>query len=487
MSFLFDCLIMLATTAIYFIGGQIFFLKWLFRNYECHNQKIKFTFAATFTLSCTMFQLIIFEIAAVLEPESRLFFWRFAFKCMLALVVVIIPGYVSYLLSALKFQNFPIFPKLAGYPMGLILYAAFFVAFWKIGDPFPISSPKHKESLSGIFSIEQLMSRIGVIGVTLMAFLSGFGSVNFPYSNTTYFRRTVKSSDIDNLERKLMQTYEIIITKKRRLSIAEHNQLKRNVEERIAREKNGGTSSSWGLSSWFSGSSSNNNSSGVNCMALKIEIASTEELARQLYLELVDCYWEKDRARYAKTFKGRSFHYMGIMFTFYCCYKILNAFINIMFNRVGKKDAVTRGIEILIHWFGFNINMELWAQHISFFMVGVMVTTSVRGLLLNLAKFFYAVSSSKSSNIIVLLLAQLMGMYFCSSVLLMRMNVPANYRKVITQVLGEDLQFKFYHRWFDVIFLCSSVVSIFFLYLAHKQAPERNQSEEVKLSKAYVD
>ena len=97
------------------------------------------------------------------------------------------------------------------------------------------------------------------------------------------------------------------------------------------------------------------------------------------------------------------------------------------------------------------------------------VLTSIRGLLINLTKFFYAISSSKTSNAIVMFFAQLMGMYFVSSVLLMRMNVPPEYRQSITDVLG-DLQFKFYHRWFDVIFLISALSSIFFLYLAHKQA-----------------
>lgn len=64
-------------------------------------------------------------------------------------------------------------------------------------------------------------------------------------------------------------------------------------------------------------------------------------------------------------------------------------------------------------------------------------------------------------------MAQIMGMYFCSSVLLMRMNLPAEYRVIITEVLG-SLHFNFYHRWFDVIFLLSALSTIGVLYLSQK-------------------
>ena len=57
-------------------------------------------------------------------------------------------------------------------------------------------------------------------------------------------------------------------------------------------------------------------------------------------------------------------------------------------------------------------------------------------------------------------------MYFISLVILMRMNMPARYREIIGQVLG-DLEFNFYHRWFDVIFLISATFTILYVTLTY--------------------
>ncbi len=68
-----------------------------------------------------------------------------------------------------------------GTVIGFILWL---FVFYKIGDLFPVTSTQHS-----LFSIEHGVSRIGVIGVTIMALLSGFGTINFPYTHMHYFQR----------------------------------------------------------------------------------------------------------------------------------------------------------------------------------------------------------------------------------------------------------------------------------------------------------
>nr|XP_026693138.1 Golgi pH regulator [Ciona intestinalis] len=331
---------------------------------------------------------------------------------MLFVVVFLVPFCIAYFVVS----NIRLLQKYRLIAGGII-WMLFIYFFWKIGDPFPILSAQH-----GILSIEQVISRVGVIGVTVMALLSGFGAVNCPYTYSSYFLRHVTDDDIHTMEKKLLQTCELIVNKKKRISVAQQmNSANRDADVR---------SGIWAR--FRSAATTQLPVSSENITQLQQDVKTHEELSRQLFLETVDLHATKERIQYSKTLKGRYFNILGYFFSLY-----------------------------------------------------FMIVTSIRGLLITLTKFFYAISSSKSSNIIVMGLAQIMGMYFVSSVLLMRMNMPESYRTIITEVLGE-LQFQFYHRWFDVIFLVSALSSIGFLYLAHKQAPEKHTVRELHLSSAFT-
>lgn len=208
-------------------------MKQLFRNYEIRNILVQLIFSLTFAFSLSMFELIIFEIAGFLESSSRYFHWRLGLSLLLIMVIALIPYYIAYsCIANIRFGEYPHANTLdpTNYLTPIIylpavpqkwvkhlttcLWLLYLYGFWRIGDPFPLLSV-----YKGIFTLEQAVSRIGVIGVTVMAILSGFGAVNYPYTNMTYFIRPVSQSDVINVERKLMHTMDMILSKKKRIAL----------------------------------------------------------------------------------------------------------------------------------------------------------------------------------------------------------------------------------------------------------------------------
>lgn len=80
----------------FFCGGWMFFERKLFENYEVRNRLVILIFSTTFSLSLTMFELIIFEIVGILETNSRYFIWRLGLTLLLIMVIALIPYYIAY-------------------------------------------------------------------------------------------------------------------------------------------------------------------------------------------------------------------------------------------------------------------------------------------------------------------------------------------------------------------------------------------------------
>ncbi|XP_053167570.1 Golgi pH regulator B isoform X11 [Hemicordylus capensis] len=336
MSFLIDSSIMVISQVLFFGFGWLFFMRQLFKDYEVRQYVVQVVFSVTFAFSCTMFELIIFEILGVLNSSSRYFHWKLNLCVILLVLVFMVPFYIGYFIVSnirLLHRHRLLF--------ACVVWLTFMYFFWKLGDPFPILSPKH-----GILSIEQLISRVGVIGVTLMALLSGFGAVNCPYTYMSYFLRNVTDADILALERRLLQTMDMIISKKKRIAMVHRNMFQRG-------EVNNKPTGFWGMIKSVTTSSSGSE----NLTLIQQEVDALEELSRQLFLETADLHATKERIEYSKTFQGKYFNFLGYFFSIYCVWKIFMATINIVFDRVGKTDPVTRGIEITVNYLGIQFDV----------------------------------------------------------------------------------------------------------------------------------
>ena len=64
-----DTGVVLISQVLFFSLGSLFFMKQLFKDYEVRQRIVQIIFSVTFALSCTMFELIIFEILDILHPK----------------------------------------------------------------------------------------------------------------------------------------------------------------------------------------------------------------------------------------------------------------------------------------------------------------------------------------------------------------------------------------------------------------------------------
>lgn len=437
-----------------FVFAVLFFSKWLFRDYEVKSFGVQFLFALIFMFSVNMQELIIFEIVSLMHHSTRVLLWKVDLLFLYFLLTVIVP--VSLFWTLVRYEK-----QWSGRTKFVIvcfLEGCYLYLFIRVGG---LVSFLNENTRSGLLSIDYGISRIGVFGVVGMATLSGFGAVNSPYKHLSIFIRKYSDREIESLEERLLQTLNMIVAKKKRIALL---------------HKKKSNDSSWSFRViWKRGvwKSLFGDSSGLaEKRNLENEIISLEEFSRELFIDITDMQTDKERLNFSTTMSGRIYFLLGYVFSAYCIVKMAVCTFNIIFSRDPKNDPVTRAFEILFLLFNIEVP-NFWAQLISFLLVGVLVFNSVRGFLITIGKIFHHVSTTLSSNSLVLLLGQTMGMYFISSVLLMRMMLPPEYRETVTMVLG-DIQFNYYHRWFDRVFLSSAIVNIFIIFALDRQKKQRN-------------
>ena len=161
------------------------------------------------------------------------------------------------------------------------------------------------------------MSRVGVIGVTIMALLSGFGAVNYPYTSMVIFMRTVSAADMAAVERRLLQTIDIIVSKKKRVALAE-----REARERAQKMQSPAGGGWWHRVRQFGADSVASAMTTENVPQLKADIAAMEEVSRHLFLEAHDLQNTRERNEWSKTWQGIYFNFLGYFFSLYCMWKI---------------------------------------------------------------------------------------------------------------------------------------------------------------------
>ncbi|CAO3640095.1 unnamed protein product [Mucor hiemalis] len=207
---------------------------------------------------------------------------------------------------------------------------------------------------------------------------------------------------------------------------------------------------------------------------LQTEIDQLEGLASNMKSDLDELERGRAKSRFSQTFKGKIWGVIDLIFALYCVYKLIVTTINVLLQRTGSSDPITTMLSMMMSHLDNNnldykIDTAFWSQQLSFWFAGIIVFGSVRGFLKILTRLLQAfmLKVTFSTSNILLFIAHTMGMYFLSSVLMMQMSLPPEYRYLISSSL-QSIEFDFFKRWSDIIFVVSSIISSLVIYVIYQ-------------------
>ncbi|KAI8811070.1 Abscisic acid G-protein coupled receptor-domain-containing protein [Cladochytrium replicatum] len=417
-------------------------------DYRWSVRLVRFTFSTTFATACALFQLVILELAHLLNDDDRWFLWKSNLTAMVILVVVIQPIHQSFLVL----EQAPSVQPKQRWPLTFVCWLVYLVF---------LGSLNMGSRSIGILSIENWINKIAVVGVTVMAVLSGFGAVSTPYNSMFVFGRKSSEADVIAAENKLLSTVDMILDKRKQLIL-----LKRDKQSRAS---SSAPMRFFGDGGWFDSFTGGS----TDTKRLESEIAALDTLCERLFVDLDETNIDRDRSLQKYTILGQLFNFLGYILSAYCVWKMFTSLISLLFRSDSNSDQVSDPISRTLDLIGHRLNIldpntkSWWSQQLSFVFVGLLVVASMRTLLLQSTKAFRMFAHVAPSNV-VLLLSFILGSYTLSSIVMMRTNIPPEYRSTITTVVGQ-IEFDYYTRWFDLIFLCSAGACVVFYSLARQQ------------------
>jgi hypothetical protein len=175
----------------------------------------------------------------------------------------------------------------------------------------------------------------------------------------------------------------------------------------------------------------------------------------------------RERAKASRTWLGQFVNQGGRIFAVYCGVRILSTAIHIMLS--SKSSATTTSdyiAQFLATTLSFFVTVQLApetivhiSRQVSLGLVGVIILTSIRLVLRGVTKVLRVASKNLAASLMILLLAQLMGLYLIASIVQLRTMFPPP----VTDSLGDNQNlfstiptYEVFGSLFDWAFLLSS-------------------------------
>lgn len=258
------------------------------------------------------------------------------------------------------------------------------------------------------------LSRLIIVGTIVLGLLSGFGAI----SNAWGFIPFLSASKPIPTDQQISST---------EYSLAA---IRNDLQDRRATAARGRNSPA--DKSWFSrvGSTLRPNTE------LEQEVRGLEALEYEMTRKLELLQESRDAAKFNSTWKGKILNLVGYLFAIYCVVRVFNSLANIVLpsRRLASSsttypDIISELLVYVLSWVYTSQHIKLEdvtpiAHQLSLVFVGIMILTSIRLVLRGVTRALRVSSRNLGASLMLLILAQLMGIYLLSTVVQMRSSFP---------------------------------------------------------------
>ncbi|KAL1897115.1 hypothetical protein Sste5346_004320 [Sporothrix stenoceras] len=474
-------------------------------------------FATTTALATVLAELILAELSEMVDPIARNAALRFTVPALLFLLIILIPFLeLQSVISASgwSFQRTAKgkIPRVA-WTLQMLAFGGWLFVFWSLGIavPGPVESYMYsKDAHTGFdstgiamasrwdptsddpFDLNSLRSassrglaracleRVGVIGISLMALLSGFASVSSPWQTyndrRSARRRPVSDTDLARKETSLSMTADLLSTKRHRL-----RSLQRKLEVSATQQSASSSTSPpqqqgsvFGkLVGSFKSMVGADSPEAAEIKSLEMEISGLETMEAGLSASLSALRSKRASEARSGTFVGKLFAIPQYAFGGYCIYRILATSITTLHRMYypeasfSSSDPINRFLGLLAKHWDPKLDQLAWARQISFLLSGVILAASANSVLQTFhifVKWTPGLLYQAQANL-ALLIGQIAATYVISSALLLRSNLPKEMGSAVSDALESALSPGFVDRWFEGWFLLASMLTAVGLYI----------------------
>ncbi|KAH9034234.1 Abscisic acid G-protein coupled receptor-domain-containing protein [Lactarius pseudohatsudake] len=376
----------------------------------------KTLFSLCFSESCTLFLLLMCQALDVFNTRTRLLNFQISLYTLLLNIIMLIPVSLCVVSTAplnsasLSFSRRRI----------LVVLAPLFVYFLLLSYvPLPgvLLSEENR-------TFTLVTARYNVLGTVILGSLSGFGSVTtawgyFPLSCGKN-RHTPTQAEVDRVEQSLIRIRADLASKRKELTLLKGREASQTEKS----------------TSWLSRVTPNFRGDNELSNA-KTELSALTSLEENMASELRYLQQQYAEATFDRTWQGRLFVLMRHATGFYCIFRSLVSLSNVFLPaahpttpsdpRPGHDLLASTLLLLVPHPSSTTeANIIYGTRQANLVLIGAIIIGSIRRVLRGAARALRATPASRNrvASLVLLVFAQLMGIYLLSTLVQLRTSFP---------------------------------------------------------------